>query len=82
MLSIYLDCHRYYQQGKSAPGIYKLVVPPHFFEAWCDFDASHGWTVMQSRKGDETVDFNVDWNEYKTGFGNLSTDYWLGKLGK
>ncbi|RUS74676.1 hypothetical protein EGW08_017556 [Elysia chlorotica] len=36
-----------------------------------------GWIVIQRRtKGD--VDFYRDWASYKTGFGTLDTDFWLG----
>ncbi|XP_059142021.1 fibrinogen-like protein A [Physella acuta] len=46
--------------------------------ALCDTQTDGGgWIVIQRRiKGD--VNFTRDWNDYKTGFGSLSGDLWMG----
>ncbi len=35
------------------------------------------WTVIQ-RRINGTIDFYREWNEYKNGFGDLQTEFWLG----
>ncbi|CDW59513.1 Fibrinogen C domain containing protein [Trichuris trichiura] len=44
----------------------------------CDMeDNGGGWTVIQQRISNDTS-FYKNWTDYKEGFGNLSTNFWLG----
>ena len=48
------------------------------FEVFCDqTTAGGGWTVFQKRYNG-AVDFFRGWNDYKQGFGNLNSEFWLG----
>ena len=37
-----------------------------------------GWTVIQRKIGDASVNFFRNWNDYKEGFGDLQNEHWLG----
>ncbi|XP_071836831.1 fibrinogen-like protein A [Apostichopus japonicus] len=48
------------------------------FEVYCDnTDNSGGWTIIE-RRIDGSIDFSRDWDSYKSGFGFLSQEFWLG----
>ena len=48
------------------------------FVVYCDMRlAGGGWTVI-FRRVDESLDFRVGWEKYKTGFGKFSRNFWLG----
>ncbi|XP_071943737.1 fibrinogen-like protein A [Antedon mediterranea] len=44
---------------------------------YCDMKDDGSWTVLQRRE-DGLVDFYRSWAEYKDGFGNVNSDFWLG----
>lgn len=60
--------------GSSNAFIPVIVKPP--FDVFCDYD---GWLVIQRRTtNSQSVSFNRTWTEYRTGFGDLTADHWLG----
>ncbi|XP_028654618.2 angiopoietin-related protein 7-like [Erpetoichthys calabaricus] len=75
-----IDCASIYYNGVRRSGIYTIVpsmggVP---VEVYCDMDTeSGGWTVIQRRQ-DGSVNFNRSWKEYKEGFGDLNSEFWMG----
>ncbi|XP_071943725.1 fibrinogen-like protein A [Antedon mediterranea] len=44
---------------------------------YCDMKDDGSWTVLQRRE-DGLVDFYRSWAEYKEGFGNVNSEFWLG----
>lgn len=75
---VYTGCQDAYVKGARQPGVFVISrsgLPS--FRAWCDFDSSGGWMVIQ-RRVDGTMDFFKRWTEYEQGFGNLWGEYWLG----
>ncbi|XP_055626827.1 ficolin-1-like [Toxorhynchites rutilus septentrionalis] len=60
-------------------GVFNIRIGPQkTAELYCDQEYDNGgWTVIQ-RRLDGSVNFYRDWNEYKNGFGNQQSEFWLG----
>ncbi|XP_067945017.1 ryncolin-2-like [Watersipora subatra] len=76
----YRDCQELFELGLNVSGVYEIN-PGHSlattFKVWCDFVDSHGWTVIQ-RRGNKSVTFDRNWEEYKNGFGDIEGEHWIG----
>ncbi|XP_045136949.1 techylectin-5B-like [Portunus trituberculatus] len=72
------DCQDLYDLGHNASGVYHLA--RHGRDVLCEMEGGDGgWLVVQRRaRVAEQVDFNLGWDEYKKGFGDLETEFWIG----
>ncbi|CAM4457939.1 unnamed protein product [Leuciscus chuanchicus] len=78
------DCSDLYKAGQKLSGIY-AIYPAGDVPVWvyCHMvsdgkdEDNRGWTVIQ-RRMDGSVNFYRPWNQYKRGFGNVESEYWLG----
>ncbi|XP_051879142.1 angiopoietin-1-like isoform X2 [Pristis pectinata] len=77
---LFRDCAEAYQAGHNTSGVYsiRLAEMSEPRKVYCNMEtAGGGWTVIQHRR-DGSVDFHRTWKEYKMGFGNPSSEHWLG----
>ncbi|VDI25736.1 Hypothetical predicted protein [Mytilus galloprovincialis] len=61
----------------SSSGVYTIYVDNQPLDVYCEMTKSGQWTVFQ-RRIDGSTDFYRTWQEYKQGFGNVNSEYWLG----
>ncbi|XP_037552160.1 fibrinogen-like protein 1 [Nematolebias whitei] len=76
----WIDCTEIKKQVPHAPsGTYNIQPAGRSFpfKVYCEMRSDGGWTVFQRRSGG-SVSFNREWIDYKSGFGSLSNDHWLG----
>ena len=74
-----VSCKEIHEYNSNAPsGKYWLNTSTVPIQVFCDMETDGGgWTVLLKRQ-DGSVDFYLNWADYKRGFGNLEGEHWLG----
>ncbi|CAL1279269.1 unnamed protein product [Larinioides sclopetarius] len=81
-----MDCADILRNGYDKNGVYTIwpksrVTDDKPLDVFCDMDTDGGgWTVLQ-RRGDFNKSndyFFKDWASYKSGFGDIKEDFWIG----
>ncbi|XP_028848617.1 angiopoietin-related protein 7 [Denticeps clupeoides] len=76
------DCASLYSKNYKISGEYRLPADDFLgtpdLDVYCDMETNGGgWTLIQRRKVGLSS-FNRDWKQYKSGFGTIRGDFWLG----
>ncbi|CAK8688214.1 unnamed protein product [Clavelina lepadiformis] len=80
--TLYKECTSIYASGSTSSGIYPIWLKERFqfTYVYCDMDlvsTKKGWTTIQRRMNGK-VNFERGWDDYVRGFGNPSSEHWLG----
>uniref|UniRef100_A0A0N5BMJ0 Fibrinogen C-terminal domain-containing protein n=1 Tax=Strongyloides papillosus TaxID=174720 RepID=A0A0N5BMJ0_STREA len=74
------SCLQIKEKNPSAQtGFYTIYIQDRPTKVFCDMNVNGGgWVRIQDRENDSMSFWNKTWNEYKNGFGNGETNFWLG----
>ena len=66
-------------KGNTEDGVYGINPDGNdVVSVFCDQQTNGGGWIVLQRRLDGSVDFYRDWSSYKRGFGDLTSEFWLG----
>src|SRR5699024_10215447 len=74
------NCKQLLEMGYTASGVYTIKVNTarNQFKVWCDMETKNGGWLYVLNRFNGVADFFMSWNQYQSGFGNISGEFWLG----
>ncbi len=76
------NCGQLHALGETETGTYKIRPDPGIendIYIYCDHDTDDGgWLTLQRRSAIGTLNMTGSWGMYRDGFGNVSTEFWIG----
>ncbi|XP_075041079.1 ficolin-1-B-like [Mixophyes fleayi] len=73
------NCKELLDQGEALSDWYTIYpVGQKAMKVLCDMHTDGGGWIVFQRRWDGSVDFFLDWNSYKKGFGSRLNEFWLG----
>ncbi|XP_068105255.1 ficolin-1-A-like isoform X2 [Hyperolius riggenbachi] len=72
------NCRDLMDSGRSLTGWYYIYPEGQPLRVMCDMETDGGGWIVFHKRQDGSVNFNRNWESYKTGFGNQWSEFWLG----
>ncbi|XP_078486068.1 ryncolin-4 [Ciona intestinalis] len=72
------NCQDILNLGYTNNGMYKIFINGETMKVYCDLTTDNGGWIVIQRRQDGLVDFYRNWADYKVGFGEMSSDFWIG----
>ncbi|XP_068106396.1 tenascin-X isoform X2 [Hyperolius riggenbachi] len=75
------DCWEQRMDGEVQNGLFTIFLggdKQEKMKVYCDMETDGGGWIVFQRRMDGSTDFYRDWADYRNGFGNITSEFWLG----
>ncbi|XP_077142225.1 tenascin-X isoform X3 [Ranitomeya variabilis] len=77
------DCWEQRMNGEIRNGTFTIYLggdKERTLTVFCDLETDGGGWIVFQRRMDGSTNFYREWDDYKNGFGNLTSEFWLGNI--